>query len=102
MIAVRVQYTVRPDYADTNAANIQAVMDELQTLGRPGIRYSAFTLADGVTFVHFAMFASKEDQAVLGQTAAFPKFQTALKASGLVSPPDAQPLTAVGASWEVF
>ena len=33
MRAVKVEYTVKPEYAATNKANIQKVMDELWALG---------------------------------------------------------------------
>jgi hypothetical protein len=102
MIAVRVHYTVRPEYTPTNQANIQAVIAELQALANPDIRYAAYLAAGWPDFSHVAMFATPEARGVLGQTDSFKKFQSELKASGLVSPPDAQPLEMVGASWEVF
>lgn len=102
MPMVRVTYTVRPEFADTNKANIQAVMDALQAIGNPGVRYAAYVLPDGVTFMHVAMFADEEARAVLGLIPEFAKFQSELKGSGLVSPPDPKPLEFVGASWSVF
>ena len=36
MSSVRVQYTVRPEYTETNKRNIAAVMAELRELGNPG------------------------------------------------------------------
>lgn len=102
MQAVRVQYTVRPEYTATNQANIAAVMAELRERAHPGVRYAAYLLPDGQTFLHVAMFADQEARAVLGELASFATFQTELKASGLVSPPDAQPLELVGSSWEIF
>jgi hypothetical protein len=102
MSFVRVQYTVRPEYTDTNKANIAAVMAELQELGDPGIRYAAYLMEDGQTFLHVAMFGSEESRGKLGKLESFQSFQQQLKASGLVSPPDAKPLELVGASWTVF
>ena len=102
MKAVRVQYTVTEDYAPTNKANIEKVMADLKELANPGIRYSAFTMEDGCTFVHFAMFDSAESQGELGKLESFGSFQKQLRASGLVSPPDAQPLGLVGASWDIL
>lgn len=102
MPSVRVQYTVRPEFTPTNQANIAAVMSDLRELGHPGIRYAAYLLPDGQTFLHIAMFADAEAQGELGKLASFGKFQSELKASGLISPPDAKPLEVVGASWEIF
>ena len=36
MRAVKVEYTVKPEYVETNKANIQKVMDELRSLGNTG------------------------------------------------------------------
>lgn len=102
MPQVRVQYTVRPEFAETNKANIRAVMADLQAAADPAVRYAAYVLDDGQTFLHVAMFATPEAQQSLGGLASFQKFQTELKGSGLISPPDARPLELVGASWSIF
>ena len=55
MRAVKVEYTVKPEYVATNKANIQKVMDELRSLGNTGILYSTYVKEDGVSFVHFSI-----------------------------------------------
>ena len=56
MEAIKVQYTVRPEFVEENKANIQRVMDRLRADPIEGIRYASFTLDDGNTFVHLNFF----------------------------------------------
>ena len=102
MKAVMVRYTVKPEFADTNAANIQRVMEELRAKGDDGIRYQSFRQSDGVTFVHFGMYADQAALDRMGESEAFAAFQKALKGSGPVSPPNAEWLDIVGSSYPIF
>lgn len=47
-----VRYTVHPGQVARNEELVRAILDELRMLEPPGLRYSAFKLDDGVTFVH--------------------------------------------------
>ncbi len=102
MKTAKVQYIVKESYAETNKANIMNVMAELRELGHPGINYSAFVLDDGKSFVHFAMFADEEANAVLSNLASFQSFRKQLKESQPESPPNAEDLTLVGSSHDIF
>ncbi len=102
MKAVKVQYTVQASYAETNKKNIQKVMADLQALGNPGIRYSAFVLEDGKTFVHLAMYPNEETAAIVPNLESFQSFRQQLKASQPKAPPKAQDLTLVGSAYEIF
>ena len=102
MNAVRVQYTVKEAYVETNKANIQRVMADLKAINSPDIKYAAFQLGDGRTFMHFVMRANEEAQKTLGELASFQDFQRQLRESGPEVPPKAEELTLVGASWDVF
>ena len=102
MKAVIVTYQVKPEFADVNAANIRAVMDEIRAWNDPGIRYQSFTKEDGVTFVHFGMYVDDDAVERMGHSEAFKKFQEALRASSPVSPPKAEWLNNVGAMYNVF
>jgi len=51
MRAVKVEYTVKPEYVSTNKANIQKVMDELRALGDVGILYSSYVKEDGCKII---------------------------------------------------
>ncbi|MCX5069037.1 hypothetical protein OOJ91_24650 [Micromonospora lupini] len=52
MSATVIRYETKPDAADENQRLIENVFAELAATAPPGLRYSAFRLADGVTFVH--------------------------------------------------
>ena len=55
MRAVKVEYTVKPEYVSINKANIQKVMDELRALGDVGVLYSSYIKEDDCSFVHFSI-----------------------------------------------
>ena len=102
MNGVKVQYTVKEEYVETNKANIQQVMADLREINNPDIQYSAFLLDDGVTFVHLVMRANDEAQKTVSELPSFQEFQRQLKESGPEAPPNAEPLAFVGSSWEIF
>jgi quinol monooxygenase YgiN len=102
MKSVIVTYTVREDFAETNAANVRAVMDELRGWNDSSIRYQSFRKDDGVTFVHFGMYADEEAQKRMASSEAFSTFQKELKGSGPVSPPSAEWLDLVGSMYDIF
>ena len=102
MRAVRVQYTVKKEYAEKNAQNISRVMKDLRALNNPGIRYSSFTLPDGKTFMHFALFENEAANGVLNNLGSFKQFQAELKVSGPESLPKPEELSLVGSSYDFF
>ena len=102
MNAVRVQYTVKESYVETNKANIQKVMADLKALSNPDIKYAAFQLGDGKTFMHFVMRANEEAQKSLSDLPSFQEFQRQLRESEPEVPPNAEDLSLVGASSDVF
>ena len=102
MDVVKVQYTVKAEYVETNKKNIAKVMADLRELNSPDIKYSTFLQDDGKSFVHFAIRANEEAQAILGNLESFQEFQRQLRASGLESPPNAENLTLVDSSWDLM
>jgi len=61
MKAVKVQYTVNPEYVETNKRNIQKVMDALLRNPIAGMQYSSYTDKDHPnTFIHINM--AKDDE----------------------------------------
>lgn len=102
MNAVKVQYTVKESYVETNKANIQKVMADLRESNPPDIKYMAFLLDDGKSFVHFVMRENDEAQKTISELPAFQEFQRQLKESGPEAPPNAVELTFVGSSADVF
>lgn len=83
MKIVRVQYTTKTSFAAKNQENIAAIVAELKTLNHPGIKYGAWLLPDGKSFMHFDQFDSEESHLVLQGLASFKKFADELWASGL-------------------
>jgi quinol monooxygenase YgiN len=103
MKSVVVRYTVKPEYAETNAANIRAVMAELRELGDAAIRYQSFRAADDPNqFIHIGFYADEAAVERATSLASFKRFQTALKESGPVSPPSASWMALVDAGHELF
>lgn len=97
MHAIRVQYTVRDDFIETNEANIRRVMGALRELGDCGVHYSAFRPAGGATFVHVVVMEDESKRDVVPGLRAFQEFQAALR-TGLVEKPQAEDWTVVGSS----
>jgi hypothetical protein len=90
--AVIVRYSTKPEAADENLRLIEAVFAELATVRPDGLRYTAYRLADGVTFVHAASGAGR---AALGELPAFQEFQRDI-AARVETGPDAVPADVVG------
>jgi hypothetical protein len=101
MRAIKVEYTVKPEYVSTNKANIQKVMDELRTLGDVGVLYSVYVKEDGCSFVHFSIHRDLEEPNIITTLTAFKAFSSQLKAEGLVTQPEAIKLNMVAKSFEL-
>jgi hypothetical protein len=102
MNGVKVQYTVKDEYVETNKANIQQVMADLREINSPNIVYSAFLLEDGKSFVHLVLRVDDEAQKVVSELPSFQEFQRQLRESGPEAPPTAENLTLVGSSKEIL
>ncbi len=101
MKAVKVQYTVRPEYVEQNKRNIQAVMKALQANPVEGMYYSSYQLSDGNTFMHLNVAIDGETMSKLNDVAEFVQFRIQLKASEPLSPPKAEDISFVGSGWEM-
>jgi hypothetical protein len=102
MKIVRVQYTTTQEYATINKENITKVVNELREINCPGIRYGAYLLPDGKTFMHFDQFENEDDHQVLMALESFKKFSTELKASKLEVEPKFELLSLVASSEDFF
>ena len=102
MKIVRVVYTVRPGYVATNQQNIAAIVQELKTLAHPGIKYSAWLLPDGKTFMHFDQFENDAAHHVLENLASFKKFDKELSDSQWEKEPTLELLSLVAATEAYF
>lgn len=95
MKTTMVRYKVKPDRVEENAALIRAVYDELRQKAPAGLKYAAFTMDDGVTFVHVALVDTPDGGNPISDTAAFKAFQKDLK-DRCDEPPAATNLDEVG------
>jgi len=102
MKAVKVQYTVKPEFTKKNAENICKVMSELRQLDKAGIRYSSFIMEDDKSFVHFAMFDTEDDEIILSKLASFKHFQADLKKSNPEISPKVNRITLIDSSYNIF
>ncbi len=68
-----VRYEMRPDTAADNQALVEEVFADLARSEPEGLRYAAFRLADGVSFVHVGIVSGDGDP--LRESAAFQEFQ---------------------------
>lgn len=73
-----IRYTTTPDSAEENERLIGAVFAELAQQAPNGLRYAAFRLDDGVSFLHLAIL--DEDDNPLTSSAAFSQFQSGIQA----------------------
>lgn len=101
MKAVKVQYTVKPEYVETNKVNIEQVMTRLRKEPITGMQYASFLLDDGQTFVHINMAKDQATLNKLQELKEFNDFRMALKASGPVAPPKSENLNLVAAGFEL-
>jgi hypothetical protein len=72
-----IRYRTRPESADENERLIRQVFAELATSNPDGLRYGAFRLHDGVSFLHVAVL--DEGESPLSTSAAFDEFQAGIK-----------------------
>jgi hypothetical protein len=94
MNTVLVRYKTHADKAADNEALIHAVFDELRGSAPAGLRYSAFKLADGSTFVHLATIDTADGSNPLVTLDSFKRFQAGLR-ERCVEPPVATDLALV-------
>ena len=102
MKIVRVQYTTTQEYVSTNKENIRQVVNELNTINHPGIKYSTYLLPDGKTFMHFDQFENEEAHEILTALNSFKKFADELEASELEAEPKLELLTLVASTEDFF
>lgn len=101
MKAVKVQYTIKPEYVEQNKENIRNVMAALKSNPINGMLYSSYTIEDDErTFVHINISKDSETMSKLNDVEEFKVFRAGLKASGPISPPKSTRLDLVGAGFE--
>jgi hypothetical protein len=71
-----IRYKTTPESAARNEDLIRDVFAELAKQNPDGLRYAAFRLADGVSFLHVAMLDGEQNP--LTASAAFAEFQSGI------------------------
>src|SRR5271170_5608596 len=69
-----IRYRTKPECTDDNERLIREVFEELAMQQPKGLRYAAFRLDDGVSFLHVALLDGEENP--LTWSTAFGKFQS--------------------------
>jgi hypothetical protein len=69
-----IRYRTKPECADENERFIRNVFAELANEKPEGLRYAAFRLEDGISFLHVALLDGEENP--LTRSAAFGEFQS--------------------------
>ena len=91
--ATVVRYQTRADAAERNQRLIEQVFAELNAGDPGGVRYAAFRLADGVSFLHVALVDGDDNP--LSSSKAFAAFQEGA-AERQAAPPELSEATLVG------
>ncbi len=95
MQTILVRYEVKPGRDEENVAAIRAVFAALERERPDGVRYAAFRLADGVSFLHLAQIESADGSNPLSALEAFRAFTSAVK-ERYESPPVATAVEPIG------
>jgi hypothetical protein len=102
MKAVKVTYTVRPEFSEKNIANIDAFLKEVKNIGDPDLQYFVFLDEDGKTFNHLSIYKNDEAQKRFLTLPIFQSFQRQRDESGLVKEPSITSLTLIDSSHTLF
>ena len=100
MKRVIVRYKAKKDKAQENREYIQNVFHALDSSKPAGLRYTAFQLEDGVSFVHLASIETEDGSNPLASFDAFKAF-TQDMASRCEGPPEASEVETIG-NYRVF
>lgn len=83
MIAVKVTYSVKPEFVKKNKENIHLFMADFKEMQHIGFAYNVYLLEDGVTFLHLSHFKNEDVQKQVLNVASFKLFQRQRDESGL-------------------
>jgi hypothetical protein len=89
-----IRYRTKPEMADSNAALVAGVFQELKAAKPEGVRYLTLRLDDD-SFVHFVETATDDGAGALPNLAAFQAFQSGIR-ERCAEPPLFRGVTIVG------
>ena len=102
MKITRVQYTVKPEFVETNKKNIEAVMEEVKSQNWADFKYATYLAPDGLSFMHFAVAETPEANERLLTLESFKHFTSELRAKGAEAPPKSDQMSLVAAGFDLF
>ena len=79
MKRINVRYRLKAEHVQENEELIQKVFRQLHELNPPGIHYAIHKLADGVTFLHNALYETDGAHHLFTALSAFMDFQKSVK-----------------------
>ncbi len=102
MITVKVTYTVKPDFVETNKQNISLFLNEFKKMNHSDFRYIVYLMEDGKTFVHLSSYKNEDVQKEVLDVESFKSFQKKRDDSGIDNTHKIEVLNYVGSSFDVF
>ncbi len=102
MITVKVSYTVKSGFVETNKENIKKFLNEFKRLNPSDFRYNVYLQEDGVTFLHFSTYKNEEIQKQILNIPSFKSFQEERDKSGLNCTHKVEILSHVGSSFDAL
>lgn len=97
MITIKVTYTIKEDYIDTNKEKIQIFLDEFKELDNNQFVYTIFQVNGSNTFIHMSQYKNEVIQKELLNMPSFLEFQKK-RDLHLISAPTIESLTQIGIS----
>ena len=102
MITVKVTYTVKPEFVETNKENIRRFLSDFKKLDSSEFRYNVYLQEDGITFLHFSTYKNEDIQKQILNVESFKSFQEERDKSGLDGTHKVEVLSYVGSSFDVL
>lgn len=101
MITIKVTYTIKEDYIDTNKEKIQIFLDEFKELDNNQFVYTIFQVNGSNTFIHMSQYKNEVIQKELLNMPSFLEFQKQ-RDLHLISAPTIESLTQIGISKNIW
>lgn len=102
MITVKVTYTVKSEFVETNKQNINKFLSDFKKLNPSEFSYNVYLQEDGITFLHFSTYKNEEIQKQILNIPSFKSFQEERDKSGLDDTHKVEILSLVGSSADLL
>ena len=102
MITVKVTYTIKPDFVETNKQNISLFLNDFKKMSHSDFRYIVYLMEDGITFLHLSTYKNEHVQKEVLKVESFKSFQKKRDDSGIDNSHQIEVLNYVGSSFDVF